>query len=255
MELGRLAERLDDTLRTDAYADLDASANGLQVGDRDHAVDRVVVAVDAAMETIETAAGADADAMVVHHGLSWGGIERVTGRTYERLNALIEANIGLYVSHLPLDGHPTLGNAAGVADVLGLAEREPFGAVGPETIGLHGILPEPTPSERIVENLDSALDTGGETVRVLDHGPELLGDIAIVTGAGADYIDDAVDVGVDALITGEAQGRAYHESRESGLTVFFAGHYATETFGVRNLGTLLEEWGLEVKAVDHPTGL
>jgi len=90
---------------------------------------------------------------------------------------------------------------------------------------------------------------------VLDFGPEEIEDVAIVTGSGTDWIDEAVAVGAEALVTGEGKQKAYHEAREAGLTVVLAGHYATETFGVRSVASLLEEWGLETTYVDHPTGL
>jgi dinuclear metal center YbgI/SA1388 family protein len=255
MKLGELSSRYDEELRTADYAELDASANGLQVGDTEMDVPHVAFAVDAATATIEAAVDAGADALVVHHGLSWGGIERVTGRTYDRVASLVEADIGLYVSHLPLDGHPTLGNAAGVADLLHLTDREPFGAVGPETIGLRGRLPTPTSIGALSEDLSTTLETGGENVQVISHGAKEITDLAIVTGSGADWVQEAAAADVDALLTGEGKGRLYHDAREAELSVLLAGHYATETFGVRNLAELASEWGLETTYISHPTGL
>jgi dinuclear metal center YbgI/SA1388 family protein len=255
MDLRELARRYDEELRTEAYADIDASANGLQVGAADGSVEHVAVAVDAAQATIEAAVDVGADALVVHHGLSWGGIERITGPTHDRIAALIENDLGLYVSHLPLDGHQELGNAAGLADLLDLVDRTPFGTVGGEPIGLRGRIPDGYDAEALAGRLETDLETGDRTVQTLDHGPERLQELAIVTGAGTDHLEEAVDAGVDALLTGEGKGRAYHAAREAGITVLLAGHYATETFGVRNLATLAEEWGLETTYVSHPTGL
>jgi dinuclear metal center YbgI/SA1388 family protein len=221
----------------------------------DSGVEHVAFAVDAAAATIESAAAVDADALVVHHGLSWGGIDRLTDRVYDRVHALIEADIALYVSHLPLDGHPTLGNAAGLADLLDLTDRSPFGSLGPETIGIRGRLPDPREVTDLAAALSEDLETGDRDVRVLPHGPTEITDIAIVTGSGADWLDEAASAGVDALLTGEGKGQVYHEAREVGLTVLLAGHYATETFGVRNLATLAEEWGLGTTYLSHPTGL
>jgi dinuclear metal center YbgI/SA1388 family protein len=255
MDARDLVDRLDDELRTDDYADIDASANGLQVGPETTAVDHVALAVDAAVETIERAAGADADMLLTHHGISWGGIERVTGRQYERISALVENDIALYTSHLPLDGHQELGNAAGVGDVLGLEARTPFGRIGPEHIGQRGRVPEPTTIEEIHETLSGALDTGGSDVQVLDFGPGEIRDVAVVTGSGVDWLDDAIDAGTDVLVTGEGKQKAYHEAREAGIHVVLAGHYATETFGVQSLGDRLTDWGLETTFIDCPTGL
>ncbi|MEF8886634.1 MAG: Nif3-like dinuclear metal center hexameric protein [Haloarculaceae archaeon] len=255
MHCGDLCDRLDELLDTAAYADLDGSANGLQVGRRDRAVDRVAVAVDAAEATAEAARKASADLLVTHHGLVWGGLERVTGRDYDRVAGLVEGDLGLYVSHLPLDGHQELGNAAGVGDALGLVEREPFGTMGPEYIGQRGRLAEPAGVGDLQEQLDAELDTGGRGVQVLDFGPETVEDVAIVTGSGVDWLEEAIEAGADALVTGEGKQFAYHEAREAGIHVVLAGHYATETFGVRALAERLETWGLETTFVDHPTGL
>jgi dinuclear metal center YbgI/SA1388 family protein len=255
MECQEIADRLDAELRTDEYADIDASANGLQVGRADGDVDHVAVAVDAAVEPIERATDRGADLLVTHHGVSWGGIERVTGRAYRRIAPLVENDLGLYTAHLPLDGHQQLGNAAGVADLLALDDRSPFGSVGPECIGQQGRLPAATTATDLRDRLQSELDTGGRPVQLLDFGPDQIEDVAIVTGSGVDWLDEAVESGADALVTGEGKQKAYHEAREAGIHVVLAGHYATETFGVRALADLLADWGLATSYIDCPTGL
>jgi dinuclear metal center YbgI/SA1388 family protein len=255
MDLTEIVDRFDDRLDTAAYADVDASANGLQVGPRSRRVDHVAVAVDAAEDTIKRAAATDASLLVTHHGLSWGGIERVTGRTYGRIASLVEHDLALYVSHLPLDGHQELGNAAGLADLLDLTDREPFGEMGPVTIGQRGTASDPYDAEQLRATLDANLDTGGQDVQILDFGPNRIEDVAVVTGSGTDWLDEAVDCGADALVTGEGKQKVYHEAREAGVTVVLAGHYATETAGVRALADLAAEWGLETTFIDEPTGL
>lgn len=255
MDLQTLTGRLDDRLATDAYADVDASPNGLQVGPESGTVSHVAVAVDAAVETIEAAADAGADLLLTHHGIVWGGMERLTGTHYRRMAPLLEHEMALYVSHLPLDGHQELGNAAGIAELLDLGNRAPFGAVGSEFIGQRGQAASAYTAGELQSLLASELDTADQPVQVLDFGPDQLRDIAIVTGSGTDWLDEAASKDVDAFITGEGKQKAYHEAREAGLTVLLAGHYATETFGVRALQGLLEEWGLETTYIDHPTGL
>lgn len=255
MDLTDLVTRLDESLRTDAFADLDASANGLQVARHDDAVDRVAFAVDAAVETIDAAVERDADLLVVHHGLSWGGIERITGRQHERIARLVDADVGLYVSHLPLDAHPELGNAAGVADALSLVDREPFAEMGPEHVGHRGRFRDPQPADAVHQTLVDTLDHGGAGVQMLDFGPDTIEDVAVVTGSGADWFDEAVAADVDAFVTGEGKGKLYHQARESGVTVFLGGHYATETFGISSLAGLVEEWGPATTVIDAPTGL
>ncbi|PSP74675.1 Nif3-like dinuclear metal center hexameric protein [Halobacteriales archaeon QS_3_64_16] len=255
MDLADLRTRFDERLRTAAFADLDASANGLQVGPEEREITHVAVAVDAAVETIERAADADADLLVTHHGVIWGGLDRVTGREYRRITPLFENDLALYVSHLPLDAHPSLGNAAGLADLLSLDDREPFGALGPEHLGTRGFARDPFSPADLATLLDRELATGARGVQALDFGSEEIEEIAILTGSGADWFEEAVESGVDAFVTGEGKGKIYHEAKEAGTHVFLAGHYATETFGVRSLGGLAEEWGLETTFVERPTGL
>ncbi|MFB6154692.1 MAG: Nif3-like dinuclear metal center hexameric protein [Haloferacaceae archaeon] len=254
MELREFVDRLDGELRTDDYADVDASANGLQVETDSEAVDHVAFAVDAAVATAAAASEAGADALVTHHGVVWGGLERLTGEGYRRIAPLVREDVALYVSHLPLDGHQRLGNAAGVGDELDLRRRQPFGEVGGETIGQRGRTQEPLSVDEVTARLDALPGATRET-QVLDFGPEEIEDVAVVTGSGADWLDAAARAGVDAFVTGEGKQQAYHVARETETNVFLAGHYATETFGVRSLQRLAEEWGLETTYVDHPTGL
>ena len=255
MELSTFTNRLDDRLSTAEYSDVDASANGLQVGPPEAKIDHVAFAVDAAEATIEAAADAGADALIVHHGLSWGGIERVTDRQYGRIAALIENEIALYVSHLPLDGHQELGNAAGIADVLDLESTHPFGSMGPVTIGQQGEFAEPESVDTVVETLSAELEDGGDGIQLLDFGPKEIEQVAIVTGSGVDWLDEAIAAGADLLITGEGKQQVYHSAREAGIGVLLVGHYASETFGVQRLETLVDDWDLSTSYHSHPTGL
>lgn len=257
MRLTEFCERLDDELRTADFADLDASANGLQVGPERGSVERVAFCTDGVKQTFERAADWGADAVVVHHGISWGGIERITGQTYGRVAPLVDHDVALYVSHLPLDSHPELGNAAGLADLLGLEAREPFGPIGPEHVGQRGRASDAFSVDELRDTLASELSTGGQPVRTIDFGPDEIRDIAIATGDGSNYVQEADTAGVDALVMGEGKQKTYHEAREAGLNVFLAGHYATETFGVRNLQDWVERWDAEVETTffDVPTGL
>ncbi len=252
MDCAELVTRLNERLDVEAYAGTDASTNGLQVGPKSGSIEHVAVAVDAAVATIDEAISLDADLLCVHHGLFWGGLDRLTGRSYDRIRPLIEHEIRCYAAHEPLDGHQELGNAAGVADLLGCTDRSPFGRVGSEWIGQQGTLPQPLELDGLCTALD-ALDS--ERVQTLDFGPETIERVAIVTGSGTDWIDEAIDADVDALITGEGKQKAYHQAREAGLTVILGGHYATETFGVRSLQSLFDRWGLETSYISHPTGL
>ncbi|MFB6224555.1 MAG: Nif3-like dinuclear metal center hexameric protein [Haloarcula sp.] len=255
MNAGDIATRLDDRLDTATYTDSDASPNGIQVGPASQPVDHVAFAVDAAVETIDRAAEAGADLLVTHHGIIWGGMERVTGTNYRRVAPLVDDDLALYVAHLPLDGHQSLGNAAGVADLLDLDNRAPFGTMGNEYIGQRGTLTEPQTVFDLATSLEGDLDTGGKEVQVLDFGPSTIEDVAIVTGSGVDWLQEAVETDADVLVTGEGKQQAFHEAREQGIHVILAGHYATETFGVQSLQSVVSDWGLETTYIDCPTGL
>ena len=168
MKTKELVDRLDELLGTGRFEEIDSSANGLQIGTREGTVSNVVFAEDASMETIEDAASIGADMMVVHHGITWGDIDRITGMNYNRIQALIGSGISLYVSHLPLDAHQELGNAAGLAKILELEEREPFGRLGTEFIGIMGKAKDPYTPERLRSFLAGELDTGEGGVKLLN---------------------------------------------------------------------------------------
>ena len=254
MKLSEFRDRLNDRLDHDSFADVDASPNGLQVGSADGTVERAAFAVDGVEATVRSAAEFGADVLVVHHGFIWGSIDRVTGIEYDRVAACVDTDVALYVSHLPLDGHDELGNAAGLASFLGCEPVAPFGEYGGVTIGQRARADGAIPVGELESRL-SKLDTAGRPVRTLGFGPETVEEIAIVTGSGTDWIREAAAAGVDALVTGDGKQQAYHEAREAGLNVLMAGHYATETFGVKRLRDLVEEWGIETAYIDHPTGL
>lgn len=254
MKLERLCTRLDEELRIADYAPIDGSPNGLQVDRRDEDVAHVAVAVDAAAATIDAAIDAEADLLVTHHGLWWEGTERLTGHTFDRVSRLLAGDLGLYVAHLPLDGHQELGNAAGVASVLGLLDREPFGHIEGEPIGQAGRLSDQTSLSTLTDLLSAELE-GCEEPNRYAFGPETIETAGIVTGAGVEYLEAAADAGLDVLVTGEGKQRAYHLARELGINLVLAGHYATETTGVHRLAEHLETWGLETTYLSHPTGL
>ncbi|WP_255195305.1 Nif3-like dinuclear metal center hexameric protein [Halorarius litoreus] len=254
MDLPDFAGRLDDELDVGMWASADYAVNGLQVGPETAEVEHAAFAVDGVVATFEDAADAGADVLVVHHGISWGGIDRITGKEFDRVRTLLDNDLALYAVHGPLDAHPEYGNAAQLCEFLDLSVEEPFGRDGPGHVGQRGRTDDPYTPTELREKL-AELENGGEPVQHLDFGPDEISDVAVLTGSGVDWLDEAREKGVDALVTGEGKQPAYHEAREAGIHVFLAGHYATETFGVRALQDLVEEWGLETTYLSHPTGL
>ncbi|MFV1958267.1 MAG: Nif3-like dinuclear metal center hexameric protein [Planctomycetota bacterium] len=245
-ELGRI---LDGWLHP---ADFDDGAeNGLQVEGRDE-IRRVVLGVTANQDLIQAAIEAEADAVVVHHGLIWGGgLRRLSGWQGRRVSNLFRHEISLFAYHLPLDAHPELGNNAGLADALGLtAARHPFGTYRGHRIGLAGEIEGPVPFaallERIRENVGEPVFAFGEADRTVRR-------VAVCSGGAADLFQEAIDEGVDLYVTGEGAEWAQALARECGTAFVAAGHHATEHFGVRRLTERLAGLGgIEARFVDVP---
>ncbi len=240
----------------DAWLDVagvpDASRNGLQV-EASAEVARVAVAVDAAEATIAAAVRAQCELLFVHHGLLFGEIGPLTGPLARSLGACFRAGLSVYAAHLPLDRHPEVGNNHLLLRALGAERDGEFGAVGGVPIGALGTLPEPRPLARVAGMLAAA---GADEQILWAFGPDPVRRLAVVTGSGCSLLGEAVAAGADCLVTGEPRHSAYHAARESGINCLFGGHYATETFGVRAVGERLRErFGLEVRWIDHPTGV
>ena len=234
-------------------ARVDVAMNGLQVGRKDATVARIAFAVDACQETIERAADWAADLLFVHHGLFWGRPLALTGTHLERVRLLLEHDLALYALHLPLDCHPTLGNNAGLADALGLAERAPFGDYRGVSIGIQGRLPEPLSLAEAAGRL-----FGGEhnCLAVLPFGPQRIDRVALVSGGGTRDLDAAIAAGVDLFVTGDASHENYHAALEAGIHVLSGGHYLSEVFGVRSVARRLAgDLGIETTLIDVATGL
>ncbi len=250
IDLRDLTAYLDGYLRSSEVPDEPNALNGLQL-ENGGIVNRVAAAVDACLATIDAAAERGANLMLVHHGLFWSGLESITGRHGRRIRRLIEAGIALYSAHIPLDIHPDVGNNAVLADMLGIHDRDWFGDYRGVPIGVAGTL-EITRDElvaRIREQL--AVDP-----HVIATGPEQTHRVGVITGAAGDMIRQARDAGVDTYLTGEGAHYTYFDAEEWGLNVIYAGHYATETVGVKALAAHLEQkFGLPWEFIDHPTGL
>ena len=248
--LAEIVSFLDEYLDVDRFPDYPNALNGLQVEGPER-VGRLAVAVDASEAVIE-AVRDWADLLIVHHGLFWSGLQPLTGPHFRRIGLLVGSGTALYSAHLPLDGHPEVGNAAVLARRLGLSSLEPFGEYQGTHIGCRGTL-EATPLADLAAAL-SAL-TGGR-VRTLPGGPETVTTAGIVTGGGASMLHEAAARELDVLITGEASHHHAIEARETGVSVLLGGHYATEVWGVKAVKDLLENrFGIEGRFVDSPTGL
>jgi dinuclear metal center YbgI/SA1388 family protein len=253
VKLESILQYLDEYLAVSGHPDYPAALNGLQVAGPTE-VERVVTAVDASMASITAAADLGADLLVVHHGLFWEGLQPVVGRRFQRLKALIDAEIALYSCHLPLDAHSEVGNCARLARAIGLELEGRLGRYQDADIGWWGRLGESTTPAGLADLVSTAV--GGGPVRVLDGGPDRVASVGVVSGGGGAFVREAAEAGLDAFVTGEGSHHTFFDAAEFGIHVLFAGHYATETFGVRALGDhITERFGMDSHFVDLPTGL
>ncbi len=246
MDLYQLAGFLDDYLRIHEYQD--SSINGLQV-EGIGTVEKAAFAVDASMEAFRRAVEIDADILMVHHGIIWNGIERVSGTVRERLKFLLENELSLYAAHIPLDAHPEIGNNAMILRMVGVEPEEGFGEYRGRKIGFAGYAN--LEFEEILEKLE---DRFGD-VGYMKFGKDEIEKVAAVSGRGAGYVEEAFRTGVDLLITGEIEHSAYHPAREAEINIIYLGHYSSETPGIRALMNIVADIGIDVEFIDIPTDL
>jgi dinuclear metal center YbgI/SA1388 family protein len=238
-------------LQPETFSDWDGAVNGLQV-ENSGSVSRIAAAVDASRVTVRLAAEAGADLLLVHHGLFWGPPSQPwTGPRYELFKTLMSRNIAVYSAHLPLDAHPQLGNNAQLSKALGLKRLEPFFFEKGRAIGFKG--QGRARREVLAAQLEKIL---GRAPIVLPGGPVECRKIGVISGAAGGQLKLAAAEGVDTVITGEGPHWTHALAEDLGLNVFYGGHYATETFGVKALAAKLSrEFGLPWVFLDHPSGL
>ena len=250
IDLTELTRFLDDYLNTAEIPDYPGALNGLQV-ESDRPIGRVAAAVDATEASIAAASEWGADLLLVHHGLFWSGNRPVTGRRYRRLKALLDSRMAVYSSHLPLDAHPEVGNNAVLARELGVEVDGRFAEHQGLALGVHGGMD--LTREALCARLDDLL---GGRVKLIPGGPERVRRVGVLTGGGGSFAEAALEAGLDALVTGEGSHHTYFDAMEGGLNLYYGGHYATETWGVKALAEhIAGRFGLDWTFVDLPTGL
>jgi dinuclear metal center YbgI/SA1388 family protein len=254
--LARLAEFLDTTLNIAGIPDYPNAVNGVQLENVGN-IERIATAVDFSSETVTGAVNAGARLLIVHHGMFWGGVQPITAHRHQRLWSLVTHDVAVYSAHLPLDVHPELGNNALLAKRLDLTPSGGFARYQTIDVGLAGEADIPT---RILAERagDLAAAFRGTLVTTPFDSDRITKRWAICTGAGADSrtLQEASQRGIDTLIVGEGPHHTAVEARELGIVVLYAGHYATETLGVRALGeALATRFELTSTFIDAPSGL
>jgi len=248
--LATIVAHCDKILRTREIGDYDNAANVLQV-ENSGAVRKIAAAVDASLSTVKLAIAAKADLLLVHHGLFWSVRQPWTGRNRELLRLLVENDLAIYSSHLPLDAHPKLGNNAQLCTALGLGRLKPFFFSHGQTLGFKS----QTKISRVelTKRLERAT---GARPQMIPGGKEICQNIGVVTGGAGAELKVAAKEGVDTFITGEGPHWTFALAEELGLNVIYGGHYATETFGVKALAMhLSQKFGVPWEFLDYPSGL
>lgn len=251
-----IASHLDELLHTAEIPDYSNALNGIQV-ETDAEITKVAAAVDARERTITNAIEAGANLLIVHHGMFWGGLQPLRGPNLRRVRSLITSNLALYSSHLPLDAHPEFGNNALLARELGLTPSSGFARYKTIEIGVAG--KSDVPTAQLIARADAiARQHGGAARYTATDVSRVTRRWAICTGAGAsrDTLDEAAARGIDTLIVGEGPHWTAVDAEELGITVIYAGHYATETLGVRALAEYVaHRYDIPWTFIEAPTTL
>jgi dinuclear metal center YbgI/SA1388 family protein len=248
--LRRLAAYCDTLLRTRDITDYEGAVNGLQVENRGK-VTGIAAAVDASLTTIGKAFDARANLLVVHHGLFWSKRQPWTGKNLEMLRLLLDNDMAVYSSHLPLDVHPRLGNNAQLCAAIGLRNLKPFFRMKEQFLGLQSTAS--VGRDQLARRLANVTKT---EVKLIPGGAKTCRRIGVVTGGAGGEVKLAAREGVDTFITGEGPHWTYALAEELEVNVLYGGHYATETFGVKALAAhLSKKFGVPWVFIDHPTGL
>lgn len=243
MTLKELERYIGQLLEISSFHDY--CPNGVQVEGRAE-VGKIVSAVSASLDVLQAASEMGADAVLVHHGYFWKNEDpRISGIKRARIAHLIQNDMSLLAYHLPLDAHPVLGNNVQLAQLLGFQLEERFGE---QNVAASGRLVQPMSLQRL----------SGVVEEKLRRQPLVIGDdtaiirrIAWCSGAAQDYLAAAIDLGVDAFLTGEVSEHTVHLARESGVAFISAGHHATERYGVQALGAhLAQQLGLKHQFID-----
>lgn len=250
--LSDLVKYCERRLRPDTIADYDGAVNGLQF-ENSGRVHRIAAAVDGSLTLVQRAVESGADLLLVHHGLFWGRTVPWTGRRAALIRTLVTGDLAVYSQHLPLDGHPELGNAAQLARALGFRRLRPFFNREGASLGVQTLLPRALSRTALCAELGRVL---GAPPRLLPGGPDRCRRIGICTGGAGSELAQARGEGVDTLITGEGPHWTFALAEDLGINALYGGHYATETFGVKALAAeLSRKFRIPWVFLDHPTGL
>ncbi|MCH8500360.1 MAG: Nif3-like dinuclear metal center hexameric protein [Aliidiomarina sp.] len=246
MQRAALLAQLNEWLQPDMVQDY--CPNGLQVQGRD-VIERIVTGVTASQALLDAAVEVQADTVIVHHGYFWKGEpEAVVGMKYRRLRTLFAHDMNLIAYHLPLDIHPEFGNNRCLLQLLNCSDIQAVEAVKPQGILQLGTFADALSGYELADRIEYAL---ARTLVACELNEQPISRIAVCTGGGQGFIEQALAAGADAFITGEVSEQTIHVARECGIQFFAAGHHATERYGVQALGDkIASQFNLDVQFID-----
>jgi dinuclear metal center YbgI/SA1388 family protein len=241
---------LDEFLKIGEVEDYPNALNGLQL-ENDGQVSRIGAAVDASETTIEMGIDRQVDLLIVHHGIFWGGLNRLVGAQFRKIKRAVSTNLAVYSAHLPLDLHPEIGNNILLAQALELGRPEPFFLHKGQNLGF--AVSTKIDRTELIGRLRRVL---GRELWVCPAGPTEVRRVGILTGGAGTQVEKAKAEGVDTFVTGEGPHHTFALAEELGVNLIYGGHYATETFGVRALAErVASQFALPWSFLDHPSGL
>jgi len=248
--LQEIVRYCDSYLRIAEIQDYENALNGMQV-ENSGRVTKIAAAVDVSTRALQQAAKGGANLLIVHHGMFWPGLRPVTKALHRQLKFALENDIAIYSCHLPLDLHPEIGNNVLLIRALSFEQSEAFLEEKGSLVGRRAAIS--VARQELVKRLEKAV---AASVKTIAFGPEVVRDLGVITGAAGSEIERIAAEGIDTFVTGEAPHWAAVAAQEFGVNLLVAGHYATETFGVKALAAhLAHKFQLDWEFIDLPTGL
>ncbi len=249
--LHEIESYINNELRLGETPDYSAAHNGLQLSNNG-TVTKVAAAVDASLPVIRKAINEGADMLVVHHGLFWQGVQRLVAAQYDKFAEAIQANLAIYSAHIPLDVHPVMGNNALLAKAVAMDSFIYYHDWKGIKLGVRQKME--LGFDEMIQRIEAAV--GQEVHYCRGRQEPSVGVVGIITGGAGSEIAAMAAQGIDTFITGEGPFWSYPLAEELGVNLIYAGHYATETFGVKALTSqIANKWQLPQVFIDHPTGL
>lgn len=227
---------------------------GLLVGREDKEIQKIYIALDATDEAIEEAIANGADMLLTHHPMIFKGMKRVTQEDFigRRIIRLIQNDMVYYAMHTNFD---VMGMADLAADYLGISDTRVLeitsvSKTGEEGIGRYGSLKKEMTVRECCEEVKQAFSL--ENVKVFGDLERKVKTAAISPGSGKSVISNALQAGVDVLITGDIDHHEGIDAVAQNMTVIDAGHYGVEHIFIPYMEQYLKREAKELEIAVQP---